>query len=96
VRPYDYHNKPPPPPFSNGWKRVLRRIGEKGTSTTEDIVTFCIAEGLEIPRPNVFSQTCKYVKKGLLLREAKGVFNLTRKGANIAGVGAEVLRQRRK
>jgi hypothetical protein len=83
---------PPPPrcsgrargrPVSERWKRVLLRMyANEGNATSQEIVAFTTAEGLSAS--SVWEQTYKYVKSGLLVRIARGVFKLAPKGAEIA------------
>jgi predicted transcriptional regulator len=68
---------------SQNWIRVLLHIYAKGRATTQDIMTFCTAERIDLSRSAVTTGTHVYVKKGLLVRVARGVFQLEPKGAAI-------------
>jgi hypothetical protein len=75
--------------LSTRWKNVLARIGRKGElgASIDDIDAFRTAEGITLERATLRAQLSNYVSKhGYLIRAATGVFTLTPKGAQIAGV----------
>ena len=61
---------------------LLRIYANEGNATSQEIITFATAEGLSAS--SVWEQTYKYVKSGLLVRIARGVFKLAPRGAEIA------------
>jgi hypothetical protein len=74
--------------LSEGWKRVLAVIAQKGQdgASLDEIAAICAASNIELKRPTLRAQMSNYVKRTYLCRTERGNFAIALNGIHVAGL----------